>query len=402
MKGSINVKHQSQQKARVLFVARFLSGDEGISTHLVTLAKALINQGWEVAIASGRPDPEETSKESMFDSQYFAAMGVQWFAIPFPRFRLSPQTSLSVFQALQKLNTVIRQFRPTVIHAHSISVCPYLNLIRLWYQIPFITTCHMDLKVKVDRSEVKLGALVGKYRKSFIGDRVIAVSRELHDGFRAILKVPQENIRLIFYGIEDDHFRSPSLEERIAARKAFHLNANSKVVCLIGRLDLVKGHDVLFRALAILRSQGTEITALCAGKGDEATIEAQGGAAGVSDLVHLLGFVDTRQVLWASDAIVLPSRREALPIVILEAMLCGIVPVRTPASGVLDQIEDGISGFIVPFDDPKALASRLSQLFENDTLRSQMSVAALESARHKFTVNRMIQDTIAVYEEVIL
>jgi glycosyltransferase involved in cell wall biosynthesis len=393
--------NQTHAKPSVLFVARFLWGDDGISSHLATLATGLMKQGWEIAIASGMPEEAEANRESTFGSKYFEALGVQWFIVPFPQFRFSTRNAAYTFKSLQKLNTVIRQFRPDVIHAHSISVCPYLNIMRLWYQIPFVTTCHMDIKTKKDRSEVKLSAFIGKYSKSFIGDRAIAVSSELKDGFKAVLKVSQENIRLIFYGIEDDRFRIPSPEERVDVREAFQLNLESKVVCLLGRLAPVKGHGVLFRAISILRSQGTVATALCAGKGDEEAVREQAVEAGVSDLVRLPGFADARQVLWASEVIALPSRREALPLVIPEAMLCGIVPVRTPAAGAFDQIEDGVDGFIVPFDDPEALASRLKQLLENEQLRSKMSAAALESARRKFTADRMTKDVISVYEEVI-
>jgi glycosyltransferase involved in cell wall biosynthesis len=367
------------------------------------LAKGLIKQGWEVALASGlASDIDGANEEAIHAIQRIESEGVKHFFVPFPNLHLSPKHLTSAFKSLLRLDAVIRQFRPDIIHVHSLSVCPYVQVIRLLHRLPFISTCHLE--PATDLLNVKFSTLAKQGFNTIFGNRVIAISTNLKDAFEHTMKVPEENIKLIYHGIEDEYFRPPSLEERLKAREAFNLAPESKLVCHIGRLSLVKGHDVLIRAISILRSQGIDTIALCAGKGygdEEDTIRSNAAQAGVSDLVHLLGFADTRQVLWASDVITLPSRREGFPLVIPEAMLCGVVPVRTPAAGAFDQIEDGVNGFIVPFDDPEALALRLRQLLENDNLRVQMSVAALESARLKFTADRMTKETIAVYEEVM-
>jgi glycosyltransferase involved in cell wall biosynthesis len=97
----------------------------------------------------------------------------------------------------------------------------------------------------------------------------------------------------------------------------------------------------------------------------------------------------------------LPSLNESFGIVVIEAMLCGIVPVRTPTGGALDQIEDGHTGFIVPLDDDKSLANRLEQLFQDSDLRLRMSRGALAVARERFTATVMIRHTLEVYEETL-
>ncbi|MCA1994308.1 MAG: glycosyltransferase family 4 protein [Coleofasciculus sp. S288] len=390
-------------RPRVLFVLGVLWGDNGITSHLAMLAKGLIKQGWEVALASGLASGIDGANEQAIHAiQRIESEGVKHFFVPFPNLRLSPKNLTSAFQSLLRLDAIIRQFRPDIIHVHSLSVCPYVQVIQLLHRLPFISTCHLE--PETDRLNVKFSTLAKQGFNTVFGNRVIAISSNLKDAFKRIMKVPEENIRLIYHGIENEYFRPPSFEERLKAREAFNLAPESKVVCHIGRLSLVKGHDVLIRAISILRSQGIDAIALCAGKGygdEEDVIRLHAAQGGVSDLVHLLGFADTRQVLWASDVITLPSRREGFPLVIAEAMLCGVVPVRTPAAGAFDQIEDGVNGFIVPFDAPEALALLLKQLLQNNELRAQMSASAIESARQKFTADRMIKDTIALYEEVI-
>lgn len=390
---------------RVLFVLGTLWGENGITSHLLTLSKALIQQNWEVALACNLASSIEGSiEESTRAIQLLESHGIKHFLIPFPALRLTPQNMVDGLNALRLMNTALQEFKPDVIHIHSLSVAPYIQVMKVLHHLPSVSTCHME--PKSSRLNVKLSIVLNKKINKIYGDRMIAISSELKQAFQTILKVSDERIRLICHGIDDDYFRPPSPEERAAAREKFGLAVDTLGVCLIGRLAAVKGHDLLIEAIAILKSQGINAIALCAGKGygeEEAKVRMQSSKLGVSDQIHLLGMTDARQVLWASNVIVLPSRKqtEAFPLVIPEAMLCGVVPVRTPAAGAFDQIEEGVSGFIVPFDDPQALADRLKRILTNQALRSQMSETALAIARKKFTVERMAQDTIALYKEVI-
>lgn len=395
-------------KPRVLFILRCLWGDNGITTHLSVLAQGLIAQGWEVALASELATGSHAAQEeAMRAIKRLESFGVQYFPLSLPVPRLSFTTLATALQSLWKLNQVIDQFNPDIIHIHSLSVCPYIQIIGLLHRISFVSTCHLE--PTDNRLYSKLGALISTLFKmtpfkTILGNRVIAISRNLQDFFEKQLKIPKENIRLIYHGVDPTYFRVPSSIERLRARHFLNILAESKVICHIGRLSSVKGHDVLIQALSHLRAEGLDVIALCAGKGygeEEEVLQQLAAQAQVSDLIHLLGLVDARQVLWASDVITLPSRREAFPLVIPEAMLCGVVPIRTPASGAFDQIENGANGFIVPFDDPQALASRIKQLLENVPLRTQLSSTAIETASLKFTSDRMIKETIDVYQELL-
>jgi glycosyltransferase involved in cell wall biosynthesis len=82
-------------------------------------------------------------------------------------------------------------------------------------------------------------------------------------------------------------------------------------------------------------------------------------------------------------------------------MLCGVVPIRTPAAGATEQIDDGVNGFITPFNDSKGLSDRLDALLNDTERRTTMSAATLEKAREKFSAKAMVDKTLAVYNEVI-
>lgn len=152
--------------------------------------------------------------------------------------------------------------------------------------------------------------------------------------------MPSSRIRLIPHGVDDTYLRPPSQVERNKTRQSLGLTPDSPVVCLVGRLSWEKGHHTFVRAIVYLLEQGQPVIGLCAGKGPlKEKIEGLAADLGVTSYVHLLGHTDARQVYWASDVCVLPSQREGFSLVIPEAMLCGTVPVRTPAAGAEDQIE---------------------------------------------------------------
>ncbi|MDJ0534555.1 MAG: glycosyltransferase family 4 protein [Xenococcaceae cyanobacterium MO_207.B15] len=388
-------------KNRVLFIVRFLWGDEGISVGLVRLARGLIENGWEVGLASAMVEPIDKKGKLVRGPQWFESHGIKHFFVPFPNLRTSPSNIKQVFVALQKLHLTVAQFKPNIINIHSLSMTPYAQAMRIWHQIPVVSTARVE--PDVNRFDIKLSSLINKYLNKFLGDRFIAISTEIKDIYQNQLAVPATNIRLVCHGVDENYFRPPSSQEKDTARKAFGLSSESKVICLIGRIDPVKGHEILFRSIALLKSEGYKIVALCAGTGGrwEDEIKSKVFELDVADSVKFLGYTNSRQVLWSSEVLVLPSKREGFAWVIPEAMLCGVIPIRTPGAGSKDQIEDGKNGFIIPFNDYQKLAEIIKQVLETKTLKTKLSLAAIESAKEKFTAKIMIDKTIAVYEEVI-
>jgi glycosyltransferase involved in cell wall biosynthesis len=232
-------------------------------------------------------------------------------------------------------------------------------------------------------------------------DALVALSGDQEEQFRTALRVPDSRIRRIPHGIDADYFRPPTPAERETARRKFGLRPGTPTVCMIGRLDYLKGHDVLIRALARLRDRAVPVHTLLAGTGaSEPNIRTLIEDEGLTETVHLLGFADSRDVLWASEVSVLPSRQEIFGLVAVESMLCGVVPVRTPCAGASEQIVDGSTGFIIPFDDDQALADRLALLLTEPARRAEMAQGALRHARTHFTSETMIDRTLSLYAEM--
>jgi glycosyltransferase involved in cell wall biosynthesis len=236
---------------------------------------------------------------------------------------------------------------------------------------------------------------------------VITPSQEGRDILIRAFGVDEHRIRLVPHGTDEQYFRPPSATERRDARAKFGLTPDDKVVGMIARMDTIKGQDVLLKSLIDLRTRGIVAIALLAGTsiggstewGDKMREYAKG--SGIAGQVQFLWHADTRDALWASDVSVLPSRYEGFAVAIIEAMLCGVLPIRTPAAGAAEQIDDGTNGFIVPFGDSAALAERLYTVLSDPDYRRRMSAASLEKGRTQFCATVMVDRTIDVYNEVL-
>ena len=152
----------------------------------------------------------------------------------------------------------------------------------------------------------------------------------------------------------------------------------------VARLVPQKGIDVLIRALAQTSGAAQDWTLTLVGdRPERAALEQQVQQAGLEEKVHFLGFrSDPQTFLLKAGVFVLPSRFEGMPNALLEAMAMGLAVVVTDASpGPLEVVEDGVSGLVVPSDDPFALAEALDRLAVDPALRESLGAAARDTLR---------------------
>lgn len=214
---------------RILFLAQYLDSG-GVTTHMMTLAKGLMPRGHEVALASHGQLQNHSHGPSWFE-----ANGIKHYFVPFPGIRLGVRNIGCALNSLLATLSAAREFRPDLLHVHFRSTSPYAQAIRLRYGIPFVTTLHLD---QIPSSTV--------FRMlSFWGERAIAISRETRDYLEHEFGVPSNKIRVIYNGVDEQYFRPPTERERMQARQELGVRAEDYVASLIGRLERVKGHDVL-------------------------------------------------------------------------------------------------------------------------------------------------------------
>lgn len=173
----------------------------------------------------------------------------------------------------------------------------------------------------------------------------------------------------------------------------------------VGRLNPVKGFDVLVEACRRLRERGLDFTCTIHGAGDEDTALAEAAeAADVTDRVHLAGPIAPSRVHEAyreGDIYVLSSRSEGLPVVVMEAMASGLPVVASDVTGVPELVVDGETGLLVPPEDPDALADALATLIEDPTRRDRMGEAGVQRVRDGFDADDHLDRLAALFAREI-
>jgi glycosyltransferase involved in cell wall biosynthesis len=162
-----------------------------------------------------------------------------------------------------------------------------------------------------------------------------------------------------------------------------------------------KGVDIFLQAAARVLAQCPDAKFVVAGDGpDRAGLDALIDKLGIREPVRLLGRCNDMPALYASlDIMVSASRREGLPIAILEGMASRLPLVATTVGEVPTVIQDGRTGMLVPVEEPDLLAAAILELLRDSAKREQFGSAARQLVEDDFSAERMTADYLRVYEE---
>jgi glycosyltransferase involved in cell wall biosynthesis len=391
-----------ESRKTVAFLIGRVDCNDGIASHCETLMHGLIDSGWKVVLITGKVGFDDSSLKRF---EALKALSEEWIVFD------NMNQTFPTFASFPKILAAVKQYKIQVFHIHGYSMLLLAYLLKILTGIKCVATSHLlkssDLKISLKDKKLKLRYLIlQNYIKIFSSQIFIAISSDIEQWLIQDIGIVKYKIKKVFNGIDSQYFYPPNAEERQKARARFNVSEQDFVITLVGRIQWGKGHKILIDAVNLIAKSSPQHSFKCmfAGSGDQRE-EIEKYALSDEQSLHrflFLGHVnEPRDVYWASDVIVLPSQSEGFPLVILEAMACGVVPIRTPAAGAYDQIEDGLNGFIIPFDDLDALSSRLLELAENPEVRSQIVENTLKSFEKKFTLETMTLKTIAAYEAAI-
>ncbi len=162
----------------------------------------------------------------------------------------------------------------------------------------------------------------------------------------------------------------------------------------VGRLEWKKGYEFALSAMKILQDQGLVIEYRILGEGEHrAALEFACHQLGIKENVQILGALPQNQVIeqleWA-DIFLHPSLSEGFCNAVLEAQAVGLPVVCTDAGGLAENVADGVTGFVVPRRDPKALAEKIALLANSPEVRKSFGLAGKKRVRSLFTLERQL------------
>ncbi len=226
-------------------------------------------------------------------------------------------------------------------------------------------------------------------------DAVVALTPEMGER-AAALGVPPHRLQVIPNGVDGERYRPAEEARRREEKSAIGIAADSLVVLYVGRLEPVKGPDLLLAAWRQIAAANAWL--LIAGDGPErAALESE---VGDSSRIRFLGRVEDPAPLYrAADIVVLPSRSEGMSNTLLEAMASGIAVIATGVPGNRAVVDDGVSGQLVD-PDAAAITAALDRLIADRGERQRLGEAAARVVRSRYDMKTTADAYEALYRRL--
>jgi len=283
------------------------------------------------------------------------------------------------------LRRLAAAFRPDVVHLHDPHAAAAALL--LPRSAVLVASRRVDFRLR--------GALSRwKYRRC---RRLIAVSRAVARVLEGDA-IDRARVRVVYEGVPD----RPPAGGGEAALAAVGAPRDALVVGNVAALTGHKDHATLLSAAAAVIARVPGAFFLILGRGElEDPLRALSAQLGLARAVAFAGFRTDLDALLPSLAVFcLSSRMEGLGTSLLDAMCYGRAVVATAAGGIPEAVEDGVTGRLVPAGDADALAAALVDVLQDTRRREAMGAAGRRRFLERFTADRMVDETLAVYAEV--
>jgi len=297
--------------------------------------------------------------------------------------------------ALRDTIRLARARRIQVIHSHGKGAGLYGRLAARLTGAAAIHTFHGIHAAGYGRGYLRLERALARW--SFA---VVHVSESQGAEARALGLAPTGRTRVIVNGVDAPSVRAAAARAPLS-RATLGLRPDALVLATVARFDPVKRLEVLVRAMPLLAARVPEAQLLIVGDGpSREALHALARTLAPEGRVVFAGAIpDAARVLPLVDLYVTASRREGLPLAVLEAMACGLPVLASEAPGHVDAVEPEVTGRLVPLDDAPGLAAAAGLLLRDPALRARMGRAGRERVEQRFSCARMLEEIADLYRE---
>lgn len=357
-------------------------------SHRLPVAMAARAVGYEVHVGTGPGS----------DSKKIIELGFTHYQLPLSRSRLNPLAELLSLWAMVRL---IRSVRPKIVHLVTIKPAIYGGIACRLLGVPAVVVAisglgTVFLNLNKNRSILRL-IVKALYRVS-LGHSNIKVIFQNPDDRSALIDIGAVKIEqaTLIKGSGVDLSKYQFQPEPVGI----------PVVVFAGRLLRDKGVEEFINAARILKGRGVNARFWLVGSpdfGNLSSVSANDVMQWTQDqVVEVLGYrLDIPDLFANSNIVVLPSYREGLPKVLIEAAACGRAVVTTNVPGCRDAIESGKTGLLVDVRDVYSLADAVQTLIEQPSLRMKMGILGRALAERDFAIERVIESHMVIYEEML-
>jgi glycosyltransferase involved in cell wall biosynthesis len=308
------------------------------------------------------------------------------------------------FNAYKTFTQIIKQC--DLVHAHGhVYMASYLaGMVAKQLEKPFVVTQHntfIDYKSILNVAEQLNDQFIGKQVLKR-ADRITTVSKET---MKYVLRLGanKTKTRVIYNGVDAQVFRPTNKKE---SRKKLGLPEKRKIIFSVRRLVYKNGLDTLLEAVPYVAKSHPDALFVVAGKGpSRKLVETRIKERGIEDNIKLAGFIPDELLptyYGAADHFVLPSASgEGLPLVLLEAMACGLPVTATAVGGTPEILKHNKNGVLVPPINPEAMANELTKLLSAEKRGQMLGAEARKTVEERFTWEKNVQQLQQIYREFV-
>jgi glycosyltransferase involved in cell wall biosynthesis len=368
----------SDQPLRILHAVRAPVG--GIFRHIVDLANGQIDRGHHVGIIADSLTGGERANKALAEIAPHLALGVHRVAIhrdPWP-------TDALVFV---KFADLVRHLRPDVLHGHGAKAGAFARMIphragTLRVYTPHGGSLHFPLNTLK-------GALYSRLERALMDrtDLFLFESVFARDTYQRTIGAPQGMVRCVFNGVTADEFAPIT--------KA----ADATDIVYVGEFRHIKGADILVDALARLHADGKPLTLTLGGDGEEMEqLKAQVERLGLTHSVRFIGHVNARHGFSKGHLLVVPSRGDSMPYVVIEAAAAGMPMIAANVGGIPEIFGPYGDALFAP-NSVGALADAIEAALNTPDAAQARATALRERVFQHFSQKAMVDGVVAGYRE---
>ena len=368
----------SDQPLRILHAVRAPVG--GIFRHIMDVAYGQIERGHHVGIVADSLTGGDRAHQALADIAPRLKLGLHRMAIrrePWP-------TDLIV---LAKFARLAARLQPDVLHGHGAKAGAFLRTIARQPGAIRVYTPHGgSLHYKPDTAK---GALYGRLERALMDrtDLFLFESEFARDTYQRIVGTPKGLMRCVFNGVTSDEFAP------------LKTAADATDVVYVGEFRHIKGADILIDALARLRASGKALTLTLGGDGEETQkLIAQVERLKLTQAVRFIGHVKPRDGFSKGRLLVVPSRGDSMPYVVIEAGAAGMPMIAAEVGGIPEIFGPHRDALFAP-SDPDALASAIEIALAAPDAVAERAKALRERVFQQFSQNAMVEGVLAGYRE---
>ncbi len=273
-----------------------------------------------------------------------------------------------------------------------------------WLARPIAALCGQKVIVAHDHCNDALRERLGPFLidrlTNLLSCKILAVSRTTREFLVRQEGLSDDVVEYFTNGVDVDAFAPPSSEARAAFRARWGLKPEDFVVGGIGRLVLQKDFATFLRTAALVTAKLPAARFVIFGEGpEEAALKALAGGLGLGDRVRFAGYVGDRQAVYgAIDLLLLTSRYEGTPMVLLEAMAAAVPICATGVDGTAEILTSGETALLFPPGDPQAAAAAVFQM-QNPAVAEKLSCAARVRVQGSFSAKSLCGRLEDLYRE---